>query len=163
MSAAKNILRGAIEGAHWITRAYVEDLADADLLARSVPRSNHIAWQLGHMIGGTREMLAAIGRETFALPNGFVEAHSRDTALSDDPAAFATKAEYLTLMDQAKSASLAAVEATPEADLDKPGPERMREYAPTIGAVLMLLGTHWLMHSGQFVPIRRKLGKKPLF
>ena len=27
----------------------------------------------------------------------------------------------------------------------------------------MLLGTHWLMHAGQFVPIRRKLGKPPLF
>jgi hypothetical protein len=163
MSAAKNILRGAIESAHWITRAYVEDLADADLLARSVPGSNHIAWQLGHMLGATLGMLDAIGGETFALPDGFVEAHSPETAASDDPAAFATKAEYLSLMDQAKATSLAAVEATPEADLDKPGPESMREYAPTIGAVLMLLGTHWLMHIGQFVPIRRKLGKKPLF
>ena len=57
----------------------------------------------------------------------------------------------------------AAVEATPEADFDKPGPESMREYAPTIGAVLMLLATHWLMHAGQFVPIRRKLGKPPIF
>ena len=28
---------------------------------------------------------------------------------------------------------------------------------------LGLLGTHWLMHVGQFVPIRRKLGKSPLF
>ena len=48
-------------------------------------------------------------------------------------------------------------------DLDKPGPESMREYAPTVASVLMLLGSHWLMHAGQFVPIRRKLGKPPLF
>ncbi len=39
----------------------------------------------------------------------------------------------------------------------------MREYAPTVGVVLMLLATHFLMHAGQFVPIRRKLGKPPLF
>jgi len=39
----------------------------------------------------------------------------------------------------------------------------MREYAPTVASVLMLLGTHWLMHAGQFVPIRRKLGKPALF
>jgi len=39
----------------------------------------------------------------------------------------------------------------------------MRQYAPTVASALMLLGNHWLMHSGQFVPIRRKLGKKPLF
>ena len=67
-------------------------------------------------------------------------------------------------MDQMKAASLAAVDATPEADLDKPGPEMIcREYAPTVAAMLMVLGTHWLMHAGQFVPIRRKLGKPPLF
>jgi hypothetical protein len=39
----------------------------------------------------------------------------------------------------------------------------MRQYAPTVGIVLMLLGSHGLMHAGQFVPIRRKLGKPPLF
>jgi hypothetical protein len=163
MSTAKNILRGAVEGAHWITRAYVEDLTDAELLVRSVPEANHIAWQLGHAIGGTQEMLAAIGHETFALPDGFVEAYAPATAGSNDPAKFATKAQYLAWMDQAKAASLAAIEATPEADLDKPGPEKMREYAPTVGSVLMLVATHWIMHAGQFVPIRRKLGKKVIF
>jgi len=39
----------------------------------------------------------------------------------------------------------------------------MREYAPTVGSALCMLGGHWLMHTGQFVPIRRKLGKAPLF
>lgn len=48
-----------------------------------------------------------------------------------------------------KAALLAAVEATPDDQIDSPGPESMREYAPTVGVVLMLLGTHWLMHAGQ--------------
>jgi uncharacterized damage-inducible protein DinB len=163
MSTAKNILCGAVEGAHWITRAYVEDLSDADLLVRSVPGANHIAWQLGHLVDSTRKMLAGLGCEAFALPDGFSEAYTTATSTSDNPAKFATKAQYLAWMDQAKSASLAAIMATPDADLDKPGPEKMREYAPTIGAVLMLAATHWLMHAGQFVPVRRKLGKKPIF
>ena len=59
--------------------------------------------------------------------------------------------------------SSAAIEATPDADLDAPAPEMMREFAPTVGAVLTILGGHWLMHSGQLVPIRRKLGRPPLF
>ena len=71
--------------------------------------------------------------------------------------------EYLALMDQTKAASLAAVDATPEADFDKPGPEPMRQYAPTVGAVLSLLSGHWLMHAGQFVVLRRKLGRPILF
>ena len=98
-----------------------------------------------------------------ALPEGFAAAYTRETAASDDPAKFVAKTEYLALMDQMKAASIAAVDATPEADLDLPGPEPLRQYAPTVGAVLMILGTHWLMHAGQFVPIRRKLGKPPLF
>lgn len=163
MSAAKNLLRQSIEMGHFVTLAYVQDLTDADLLVRSVPSANHIAWQLGHMIGATRGMLTAIGREAPALPAGFEAAYSKDTAASDDPAKFATKDQYFAFLDQMKTASLAAVEATPESDLDRPGPESMREYCPTIGSVLMLLGSHLLMHAGQFVPIRRKLGKPPLF
>jgi len=62
-----------------------------------------------------------------------------------------------------KAATLAAIDATPESSLDQPGPESMREYAPTVSAALLILGTHWLMHAGQFVPIRRKLGKPALF
>jgi hypothetical protein len=163
MTAAKNILRQSIEMGHMVTRAYVEDLTDAELLVRSVPGSNHIAWQLGHMIGSVRGMLTGLGRPAPALPDGFEAAYKRETSASDDPARFATKAQYLSLMDQMKAASLAAVDATPESDLDAPGPEAMRDHAPTVGSVLMLLGTHWLMHAGQFVPIRRKLGKPPLF
>ena len=163
MSSAKNLLRQSIEMGHFVTRAYVEDLSDANLLVRSTPGANHIAWQLGHIIGSIRGMLAGLGQPAPALPEGFEAAYTRETAGSDDPAKFATKAQYLALLDQMKAASLAAVEATPESSLDAPGPESMREYAPTIGAVLMLLGSHLLMHAGQFVPIRRKLGKPPLF
>jgi hypothetical protein len=32
-----------------------------------------------------------------------------------------------------------------------------------VGVVLLMLGAHWTVHAGQFVPIRRKLGKPPLF
>ena len=72
-------------------------------------------------------------------------------------------ADYLALMDQMTAASLAAVDATPEADFDKPGPEPMRQYAPTVGVVLALLGTHWLMHAGQFVAPRWKPGRPVMF
>jgi hypothetical protein len=66
-------------------------------------------------------------------------------------------------LEQAKAAILAAIDATPESEFDKPGPEPMREYAPTVGAGLLILGQHWMMHTGQFVPIRRKLGKPAMF
>jgi len=160
---AKDVLRQVVEFGDMVTRAYVEDLSDADLLVRSVPGTNHIAWQLGHMISGTAHMLGELGRKAPALPEGFQAAHGKETASSDDPAKFATKATYLALMQAMKAASLAAIDATPENALDQPAPESMREYAPTVGSALCMLGGHWLMHAGQFVPVRRKLSKAPLF
>jgi fermentation-respiration switch protein FrsA (DUF1100 family) len=160
---AKDLLRQSIEFGHRVTRGFVEDLTDAELLVRSVPTANHIAWQLGHSIASTRRLLLAVGRQAPVLPEGFEAAYTKETSASDDPAKFATKAQYLALMEQMKAASLAAVDATPEADLDLPAPERMRQRMPTVGVVLLMLGAHWTVHAGQFVPIRRKLGKPPLF
>jgi hypothetical protein len=159
----KDAIRQVIEFGHLVTRMYVEDLDDSDLFVRSVPGTNHIAWQLGHLAAGTHQMLSELGHRPPDLPAGLAEAHTKDTAASDDPAGFTTKAKYLELAEAMKEASMKAVDATPESSLDAPGPESMREYAPTVGSVLMLLGNHWLMHAGQFIPIRRKIGKPPLF
>lgn len=158
----QDVIQQSVDLCHMVTRMYVEDLTDAELLVRSVPGTNHIAWQLGHLIASTKDMLDGLGQPAPALPAGWAEAYTKDTAASDAPAKFATKAEYLALVDQLKAATLAAIAATPDNRLEAPGPESMREYAPTVASVLMLLGTHWLMHAGQFVPIRRKLGKPPL-
>ena len=146
-----------------LTNAYVADLTDADLLVRSVPGSNHIAWQMGHLILSTQHMLSALGQPPPELPPGFDKAYTAETSASDDPKKFATKQQYLDLADKMKQASLKAIDDTPEDTLDRPGPEAMREYAPTVASVLMMLGNHWTMHAGQFVPIRRKLNKPPLF
>ena len=78
-------------------------------------------------------MLVALGQKAPELPAGFEAAHNKETAGVDDPAKFATKAEYLRLMDEMKAASLAAVEATSESGLDAPGPEPMRARMPTVG------------------------------
>lgn len=160
---AKDVIRHVVELCHMVTREYLGELTDEQLLVRSVPRANHIAWQLGHLVSSDHQMLTLLGHTLPGLPEGFAEAHTPETASSEDPAKFFKKSEYLPLMDKMKAATLAAIEATPEADLERPAPEALRSYAPTVAAALTLLGAHWLMHAGQFVPIRRKLGKPPLF
>ena len=125
----KDLLRRLIESSHRIVRSYVEDLTDAEAVVRPVPGANHAAWQLGHIIAGTNKMLTAMGSPP-RLPDGFAAAHQRETCNSDDPRKFAKMSQYLALMDQTKAASLAAVDATPEADFDKPGPEPMRNTPP---------------------------------
>lgn len=159
----KDAMKQVVESAHMLTQMYVQDLQDAELLERSVPGTNHIAWQLGHNISETAELIEMLGQPAPALPEGFSQAHSKQRVTSDNPADFSSKAVYLDLLSRVKAASLAAIDATPDSELDDPAPEAVREYAPTKGAMLLLLGTHLLMHVGQFVPIRRKLGKPPLF
>ena len=34
------------------------------------------------------------------------------------------------------------------------------DFVPTVGDVLGMTGSHVLMHVGQFVPVRRKLGSR---
>ena len=160
---AKDAIKHTMDFCRQVTTSYLSDFSNADLMVRPVPQANHTAWQLGHLIASEHTMMSALGHEMPELPAGFVEAHSPESAPSDDPARFATKDEYLALMEKMRSASLAALDATPEADLEKPAPESMRSYAPTIGAALTLVGTHELMHAGQFVTVRRKLGKPVLF
>ena len=160
---AKDVFRMTIETAHSVTAGYLADLSDADLLLRPVPGMNHIAWQLGHMISSEHGMMTALGHAMPELPHGFEAAHKKDMAASDDPKKFWTKEEYLSLWREVHDGTLAAIKTTPDANLEKPGPEKMRAYAPTIGAVFNLIGTHEFMHSGQLVAVRRKLGKPPLF
>jgi hypothetical protein len=160
---AKDAIRGNIEMAQFITNSYLKDLSDTDLLVRSVPGANHIAWQLGHLIAEEREMIAALGHPMPELPSGFAEAHAKGHSGSDDATKFAQKDEYLALLRKMHDATLSALAKTPDSDLDTPAPEKMRGYAPTIGAIFNIIGQHEMMHVGQFVPVRRKLGKPIAF
>jgi hypothetical protein len=147
-----------------ICRQYLADLKDADLLVRPVPGANHIAWQLGHLIGSEYGMTESIcPGSSPPLPAGFKQKHDKSTAKSDDPKAFLKKEEYLKLYDQVRAGTFKALDTVKDADFDKPAPEEVRSFCPTIGAVFMLHPQHWLMHAGQWAVVRRKLGKPPLF
>ena len=148
---------------HEIMQAYLGDLTDADLLVRPVPGANHIAWAIGHLIESEHEMMTLLGYDMPELPAGFTAAHTKETASSDDSAKFFSRNEYVELLEKTRAATLAGLKATPEANLDKPTPEQMQVYAKTVADGLMMIGLHELMHAGQFSPIRRKLGKPPLF
>ena len=86
----------------------------------------------------------------------------KNRAASDDPARFSTKSEYLELLDKTQQATREALASMTPDQLDAPSPERFRGMFPTVGHIFILLSTHRLMHAGQFVPVRRTLGKPVL-
>ena len=156
----KDALRTTMDLSLTVVKMYVGDLTDADLLRRPTAGCNHLAWQLGHLIQSEVGMLNSIcpgqGAE---LPAGFAERHSKENIASDDPQQFATKQEHLDLFDKTRAATLQALDGLPDADLDLPSPEWIRTLCPTVGQFFTLIGTHPMMHAGQFVIVRRQLGK----
>lgn len=156
---AKDIIRNTIAAGHELLTTYISDLTNAELMTRPTPEANHVAWQLGHLISSEHQMLSDAGFAMPDLPDGLAEAHSKEAAGSNDPAKFSSKQEYLHWMGEQRAATLSHLDAVTDADLDKPTPEPMRDYAATVGALFNIIGIHELMHAGQFAPVRRKLNK----
>jgi hypothetical protein len=159
--AIKAALESTRSNLHW----YVSDFSDADLMVRPVPAANHAAWQIGNIIGGDVYFVknSVPGTALPELPAGFMDQHGPKGAGDDDPKKFLSKAEYLKLFDEVRNATIAALDKLTDADLDRPAPEEMRDWAPTLGHVFLMASNHVLMHTGQFTFIRRKLGKPVLF
>lgn len=150
--------------AEMVCLSYVNDLSDADLMVRPAPGCNHIKWQLGHLIHSEHQMLEELfpGRMP-ALPDGFAARYSKDRAASDDPAAFDSKERLLETYRTQRAAALGLLEEMTPGDFARPTTERIQSYAPTLAAAFSLLGSHWMMHCGQWAVVRRKLGHPPLF
>jgi len=156
----KDAIRGTMDLSLVVLKSYFGDLSDAELMTRPGPNCNHLAWQLGHLIVSEAGLIDQVCPGSAPeLPAGFAAQHSKETVGSDDASKFCTKQQYLDLLDLVRSASKAALEKLPDADFDLPGPERMRKICPTVGSFFILIATHPMMHAGQFVPVRRALGK----
>lgn len=151
-----------LDSADMIIGMYIGDLEDKDILVAPAPGLNPIAWQIGHLISSEWDMaqkLSAQPSKSSPIPAGFEERHTKEVAESGKTDRYLTKSEYLELWKQVRALSKATVAALKPGDLDEPSGV---EYAPTKGALANMIGIHALMHAGQFVALRRKLGKPVL-
>lgn len=154
-----DVIRNTIAMSDVVINSYLSELSDADLLVRPIPGMNHIAWQLGHLIGAERHFVELVAPGSSpALPADFEEGHGRQKFNEDDPSKFYPLARYRELWAAQRAATLSVLERQSDADLDRTD-EKFPPFANTVGALLNLCGTHPLMHAGQFVAVRRKLGK----
>ncbi|MCM2374387.1 DinB family protein [Aporhodopirellula aestuarii] len=157
---AIEVLKQIYSTSQMVMSSYVSDLTDEELLTRPNENCNHIAWQLGHLIVAENQLLqSVVPGHSVELPDGFAEHHAKENATSNDASQFLSKDGYLELFAKMKESTFAALDALSEEDLDKPGPEHLASMFPTVGSVLGLVSTHVMMHVGQFVPVRRALGK----
>jgi uncharacterized damage-inducible protein DinB len=156
-------IQGALKTSKMIMIAYLSDLQDEELLIRLFPSSNHIAWQLGHLIVSEYKIMENI-KPGFCTPltDEFIANHSKDAASVDDKAKFETKEHYIELYKQQRDATIDILNSFTAEELSNPGPEFLKRVADTIGGAIQFLALHELTHCGQFVPLRRKLGKPVL-
>ena len=153
-------IKNSIQTADMVCGAYLEDLTDEEMMKRPHPKCNHINWQVGHLIASDNMMANGCLPGTLPdLPEGFADKYSKETIGNDDQSAFHTKSELMDVYKKQRELVLAKLDSMSEADLDQPAPESMQAYAPTVGAALNMLGGHWMMHAGQWVVVRRELGR----
>jgi DinB superfamily len=160
----KDAIRSTFETADFLVEAYLSDLSPHELMMRPVPGANHPAWQFGHLIASERMLVeGGLPGSMPPLPAGFAERHNKDTAGSDKPEDFLTKDEYFQLAKETRAATLKVLEGLSSADLDKPVSGRLPPFVKKVGDAFLTVGTHWIMHSGQWVVLRRKLGRPRQF
>ena len=143
----------------------LSDFSDAEhCSARPCPAANHAAWQVGHLISSEASMIGAVRDAAIAgLPADFGKKFTKETSRLDDPAAFPNKGQLLELAGIVRRATIEWIRTLTPQEMEKPAPERMRSFIPTVGHLAMLVPQHAAMHIGQIQGIRRKLGKPLLF
>jgi hypothetical protein len=161
---AKDAARTAMTIADFMVDSYLGDITAQEMLVRPAPDANHLAWQLGHLISAEYRLVeAAAPGSVPALPAGFAERHTKDTSASDNAADFLSKDDYLKVAKTVRASTLRALEGLSDADLDKPVTGRVPPFVKRAGDCFVTIGTHWVMHSGQWVVLRRKLGRERKF
>jgi hypothetical protein len=155
----KDVIRNTLDTSDFVIKSYVNDLSDEELRLVPVAGMHPIALQLGHLIS-TEHMFQEMIEPGSAppLPQGFREAH--DIKQPDgDASRFKSREEYLKLWDEQRNAVKALLDRVGDADLDDNRGGKLPPWAPTVSAVMNMVGMHALMHCGQFVAVRRKLNK----
>ena len=160
----KEAIKAAMDLSSMVFNGYLGDLEDAELMKRPGKGCNHLAWQTGHLIASEVNLLESVcPGKAVELPEGFADAHSKETVDSDDASKFCTKEEYMELMAKVRESTKAALDELTDEQLDSPAPENFQAFCPTVGHMFVLIGNHPMMHAGQLVPVRRELGKPVLF
>ena len=160
----KTAIKQAIDTANMISTSYLGDLTDEEMMHRPTPGCNHIKWQVGHLIVSENNMIGQCLPNTMpALPEGFADRYTKETSGSDNPDDFDSKETLMSLYEQQRAGTLAALKSIDVSDLSQEGPEPIRSYCPTVGAAFLMQDAHWMMHAGQWAVVRRQLGREPLF
>jgi hypothetical protein len=159
----KEALKALLTSTQSMVPMYFKDLSDSDIQTPPVPGANNIAWQMGHLIASEVALGQAIGGQYPDLPPELKILGKTETAKTNPDGGKLPVSGYLDWFSRVRNATVAAVDKMSDADLDRPNNGPMKDFAPTVGHLVVLVGNHTFMHVGQFSVVRRALKKPVLF
>lgn len=161
----RDLARLALTSTFDTLKMYLGDLSDQDITMRPAPSANNIAWQLAHLVMAEGFLLKGElpDAQYPQAPAAIASLGSDRTGKADPAEGYLPKAEYLDWLGKMRAVTLAAVEKLSDADFDKKVTNSMAKFAPTLGALIILVANHTLMHGGQFTVVRRALNKPVVF
>ncbi len=162
MSTTIKLLTDTLAQVKGMTLMTLADFSDADMLHRPCDKANHATWQLGHLATATLSMIGGVD-PSLAPPADKAAQFAKETSGSDDASKFPNKAAVIAYFTDSIDKAIAWAGKLSEADLTKPGPEMVRQFAPELINLPIAISIHTAMHMGQFQVIRRSLGKPLLF
>ena len=167
MSTSTDAIVASGRMARWYAERVLTDIR-AETFARKPDgvNTNHPAWVIGHLALYPNHVLEMIGRgDLAAVREGYEELFGAASECRDDPdgVIYPPMEELTTAFFEGADRALGAVAETDDATLSAENPsERMREMAPTVGAMVnFLLTGHAMMHLGQLSAWRRVVGLGP--
>jgi hypothetical protein len=160
----KDAVRSTLRISDFLVQGSLADITPQELMLRPAPDANHIAWQLGHCIAAERHLVEAAAPGSMPeLPDGFANRHRRDGPVSDNPSDYLAKDDYLRLAKEMREGTLQVLDGFSDADFDKPVTARVPPFVKCAGDCFATIGPHWSLHAGQWVVLRRKLGRQRMF
>ena len=157
----QDAIKNNYEMAQMVSGSYIADLTNEEAMQRPHAGCNHINWQVGHIIASQNMMAnSAVPGAVPELPEGFAAKYAKGAGSSNNPADFLSFDELRSIGKAQSEAVVSMIESMSTEDFDKPGPKEMEGLAPNLGALCNLLGSHWMMHAGQWVVVRRQLGRE---
>jgi len=151
----------ALSSSQALLKFYVKDFSPADYVHRPIPQSNCTAWIIGHLTLTDRRALERIrATDLPQLPDDFQKQFGQGEG-APHAADFGDTSILVPLFDAYRNRLIGRARQLSAEELNQPiGFQHPR--FKTVGEMLIFMGVHTSMHSGQITTIRRSLGRPPL-
>lgn len=168
-----DLLKRSLETAEMVVLRLLEDLPDASWDLRPHPQCQDLNWQFGHLILSEANMIEGSLGDSLLLDASFQESYRKreltgisTSDLSEDKGTQASTqatgrlspADLWSVYRRQRKRTFELLDGLHAEDFDAAAAESIRGYCPTIADAFIACSSHWLMHSGQWVILRRMAG-----